>query len=957
MVGRTAEKAVLTGYLDRLQEGLSGVILIEGQPGIGKSRLVADLLQQASARGLAGWVGAGEALEESTPYHAWRPIFLHLFGMDEAMEPEARRARVLKRLATEPETLRLAPLLNAVMALDLEENEVTRELTGEVRADNTHDLLVRLLQSAEPAAPLLLVLEDAQWLDSASWALALQASKHVQPLLLVMAARPMDSHQPEPYLNLREASGTQRLVLDALSLDNTRQLLVERLGVSRLAEPLVALIHDWAEGNPFFTEELAYFLRDRGLIRVTDGVCRIAPNVGDVTLSSLPKSIEVVIASRIGQLTAEQQFTLKVASAVGRAFPYRLLKDIYPIDVDGAQLHKDLDALEHLGIIAPVSTAASLTYMFRQVITRRVVYRRLPFSLRRQLHRAIAEWYERSYADDLSPFFALLAHHWYRVTGLSAEPELELPVEGDLLRPLKVEGAVRAPSTAEVDSYAVAKTIDYYEKAGEQALRNFANEEAVAFFSRARDLDALAGHPSDATRRACWELQLGEAYANRWSQYPEGRRHLEAGLSLLGQPVPSGLLGQVAGLGGQVFRQVVYRLQSPAPPSRSPERRATLLAAARAYEMLAEVYYFAGETILALIAALRALNLAEAAGPSPELARGFASVGALMGLIPQRGMAEAYARRALEAVAEAGNLPTQAFVSLTSGFYHAGTGAWTGALEHFEKVVKISEHLGDRRRYEDGLSNLMCMSYLQGRFSHGAEVAQRLYESAVRRGDASYQANGLQGKANCLLQLGRFDEAMECLRASQGLLAEQTKVPDEMLGVELHGLLSLAYLRQCEWDQALEATEQVMEAVTATMPSNYGAFPAYANAPEVYLTLWEAEHPAPQLDAQAHKACRALQGYARVFPVGQPRALLWQGLYAWLSGNQAKAHDAWRKSLAAAENLAMPYDQGLAHYEIGRHLQKDAPNRGQTLSRAGEFFEELGAAYHLNLVQAKLVEV
>ncbi|MCI0527435.1 MAG: hypothetical protein L0Y56_08320, partial [Nitrospira sp.] len=104
----------------------------------------------------------------------------------------------------------------------------------------------------------------------------------------------------------------------------------------------------------------------------------------------------------------------------------------------------------------------------------------------------------------------------------------------------------------------------------------------------------------------------------------------------------------------------------------------------------------------------------------------------------------------------------------------------------------------------------------------------------------------------------------------------------------------------------------------------------------------------------AGRACKALHRYARIFPIGRPRAWLWQGLYDWLAGRPSKAFKTWKKSLATAEQLVMPYEQGLTHYEIGRHLESDDPARGVHLNRAYEIFIKLGAAYDLARTQAAL---
>ena len=88
--------------------------------------------------------------------------------------------------------------------------------------------------------------------------------------------------------------------------------------------------------------------------------------------------------------------------------------------------------------------------------------------------------------------------------------------------------------------------------------------------------------------------------------------------------------------------------------------------------------------------------------------------------------------------------------------------------------------------------------------------------------------------------------------------------------------------------------------------------------------------------------------------MGQPRAWLWQGLYDWLSGRPATAYRAWGKSLAMAERLAMPYEQGLARYEIGRHLPLDDPARRVHLTRAAEIFRQINTTYDLTRTEPAL---
>jgi hypothetical protein len=135
----------------------------------------------------------------------------------------------------------------------------------------------------------------------------------------------------------------------------------------------------------------------------------------------------------------------------------------------------------------------------------------------------------------------------------------------------------------------------------------------------------------------------------------------------------------------------------------------------------------------------------------------------------------------------------------------------------------------------------------------------------------------------------------------------------------------------------------------------------YAGAAAVVLWLWERcgtveQAPVePGLLAQsARQACQSLHAFARIFRFGQPQAWLYQGLCDWQAGNASRANRAWRKSLELARQLAMPYEQGQAHYEIGRHLPLNDPARREHLNRASDIFARLDAMFHLEQTQEAL---
>jgi predicted ATPase len=183
-----------------------------------------------------------------------------------------------------------------------------------------------------------------------------------------------------------------------------------------------------------------------------------------------------VITSRIDRLGPSEQMTLKVASVIGREFAYRTLHDIHPIDSDREKLSQHFDTLLALDLTPLARPMPDLAYLFKHAITHDVAYNLMLYAQRRQLHRAVAEWYEHTYASDLTPYYPYLAYHWRRAAD------------------------DRTPDPA-----LVRKAIDYLHKAGEQAVHHYLNQEAIGFFNDA--LGLLQTLPASAERDQC-ELQL-----------------------------------------------------------------------------------------------------------------------------------------------------------------------------------------------------------------------------------------------------------------------------------------------------------------------------------------------------------------------------------------------------------------------------------------------------------------
>ncbi len=433
-----------------------------------------------------------------------------------------------------------------------------------------------------------------------------------------------------------------------------------------------------AEGNPLFTEELVYSLRDRGLISIEGGVCRLAAELTTFQSLSLPDSAQGVVTSRIDILEPRQQLTLKVASVMGRRFDPKILAAVHPIADDRRQIAAHLAALANLDLIQPTLDEADSGYRFKHSVTQEAAYELLPFAQRRELHRSVAVWHEEHRREDDS-VFALLAHHW---------TQAEVPV----------------------------KALEYLEKAGRQAERSYAYEEVARFFEKALALDAQTPDSGDfdrrtiklpggsvitprIARRARWERMLGMSKANL-GRLEEGATHLEKVLQLLGSPLPASDRGWQLALLKEIGRQLLHRLR-PARNNRfHADASECLVEVARSYARLGSYYYVSARRLPFIHALLAALNAAELAEVSPELAMAYADAGTAAGVVAFHPAARVYTRLAFESAASVDQLATSARVISRTSIYRFAIGDWSCEAD-LERSIEMSDRLGDPYQWEE----------------------------------------------------------------------------------------------------------------------------------------------------------------------------------------------------------------------------------------------------------------
>jgi class 3 adenylate cyclase len=337
MVGRDTELGILLQLCEAVRAGLGRVVLIMGDPGLGKTRLIAEwkaaMAGQAAAQ--PHWA-EGHCLSygQGLAYHLLRDLLRSALGVSQLAD-EAETHAALSRLADDlfgPQADEVCPYLAYLLSLQLEENalEQVRLLDPQALQAQVLAALRRLFQALAARRPLALIVEDLHWADPSSVDLLVRLLPLASsaPLLVCLVTRPdRDSPGWRLVTAARELLGGSltEINLQALSDSDSRRLVANLLEIEALSEETRSLILKKAEGNPFFVEEVIRMLIERGsIVRSERGWVVASP----IQAIDIPDNLQGLLLARIDRLPEEIKHTLRVAAVIGRQFPVRVLEQV-----------------------------------------------------------------------------------------------------------------------------------------------------------------------------------------------------------------------------------------------------------------------------------------------------------------------------------------------------------------------------------------------------------------------------------------------------------------------------------------------------------------------------------------------------------------------------------------------------------------------------------------------------
>lgn len=758
LAGREEDLAALRAFLAPLFRGqFAGMLVVTGEPGIGKSRLVYEAVQsierEQADRIQVFLAQTDEILRQPlNPFIYWLRRYL---GVSET-QGEARSKRSFNRrlddlIAALPDRALAAELdrtrsfLGALVGLRWPDS-LYEQLDAAGRYANTQIALITLIQAASLQAPVVFVLEDLHWLDDDSAALLSRLLRVLSdpgapncPVAILATSREdPDVLASEGAVALAGASFTQ-IALGGLTSAMLR-LLAENLLGAPPAGALLDLIQQRAEGNPFFAEQTLHYLRDQGLLALEEGYWQIS----QAGMDELPVDVNALLVSRLDHLTQKVKEAVQTAAVLGREFEVNLLSAM--LGAQAQSVPPEVAAAEREAIWTALT---EIHYIFKHVLLREAAYQMQVQTRRKALHALAFGAYERLYAADLTGYYGALAYH--------AE-------QAGLL-----EEARR-----------------YLRLAGQVAAESYLNGQAAEYFSR-----ALAITPESEPAERYELLMARESVYQLIGRQDERERDLAKMEALL--PALNSIEKEIDFLLKKA--SLAFDLSFHSQVEEYAGRAAVLAGAngwdaktAKAYRLMGTSFKDQGKYELAAAFITQAMQEARVAHSVDEEMLAQHMLGVLL-LQDQMRLDAAHAAftTVLDYAKQAGDWRLQASALYDLGAVSHNQGNYWASREYLLGANDLSRKIGDRG-YE--CSTTDALGVINGKLGDH-QKGRSFHEQAIRIareiGSLSSEIYAQFNLSDCLVRLGEMEAAVEHARLALDLARKIGHRDDEAFALTYLG--------------------------------------------------------------------------------------------------------------------------------------------------------------------------
>ncbi len=760
LVGRERELAKGRALWRKATTGESQMLLISGEPGIGKTRLVRELVTQAEVSGGRALVGISFSVGDA-PYTAFRQIIRQALRSDYGGGFDLPELVLADLLTLAPELRPHYPFGSAHGRPDVPANP---PLDPQAEQYRLYASVAAFCADLSQRAPLMLVLEDVHWADSGTLALLryLARSTRRRRLLIIATYREVELDQSRPFQNVlldlnRERLAT-RMKLPRLDREQTRKVL-EILFDEEIAPASLDSVYRETEGNPFFIEEVCKALVESGKLYYEDGRWH-RPDTDEL---GIPQSVQVAIQSRMRKLPAATQETLCLAAVLGREFDFDTLAEASQLDEEA--LIDGLEAAEQAQLIEELSSERGGTFIFAHALIPATLAEGLSELHRRRTHRRVMTAIERLRPDD----FESLARHALEGEDLQKGLGFLLCAAEKAHRLCTFEEALLHYGLA----CEIAESLDLpkqlliiYEAMGDiQRSRDFS--QSVDAFERALKLT------TDPEKQVSIKSKIGSMYARVGDE--RGQELLEAAINELNPDTQGDELALATASMGRFHHYLGQHRQALAYLEQA-RQIAELLDDPRTwryiYIYLAGAHQQLAELTKSMEWARRSIALGEQNNYPPSVVVGYEYLTEASILMGKWQDALKFAEQEIESANMIGHLIEVSWAGFNLAYTYYGLGDLLAAEKAVQKSLEMADTLADSRLAVFAGAQLSIIQTDLGQ----REIAEKNAKNAVQRGaDLTHMqtvCRSLGALAYWHTQYGDWENALEHLDQAASIIAE-----------------------------------------------------------------------------------------------------------------------------------------------------------------------------------------
>jgi serine/threonine protein kinase/tetratricopeptide (TPR) repeat protein len=927
MVGRDRELDRLRLHVLKVINGEGSLVNVIGEAGIGKSRLIAELCRKEEIQRVTLLKGRAVSIGRNLSFHPIIDILKEWSGIreEDSISLAFRKLEENVQSILLEDSAEIFPFIAILMGMKLMGTYADRVkgIEGEALEKLIMKNLRELFARASERKPLVVIVEDLHWADltSITFLESLYRLAGTHPILFINVFRPDYEDTGGRIVKTtrsRYADFYSEIVLESLDENHAETLIDNLLKTKGLAPRIRELIISRTGGNPFFIEEIARSFIDDGVVEIKDGRFQITAKIDSVII---PETIQEVLMARIDKLDEDSKSLLKISSVIGRFFFYRILARVA---VSVKEVDVRLECLKESQLILERRRMDEVEYLFKHALAQEATYESILPKKRKELHIRIAKSIESVFSERLYEFYGMLAYHY------SKGEDLE-------------------------------KAEEYLIKAGEEALKSSASNEALHYYTEALNTYLKNyGSAAEPLRIAMFEKNIAIALFNK-GQYLEADGYFAKALSSYGERQPKhrvSVLWKFA-IGILSFLASIYipflrgKRGKKALSSRDSEivnlylKKNTALVFIDPRRMFIEVFYW----IKTLIRS-----------DFTKTENGVGIIAISSAAFSYAGISFRLSKKILEFTKDKINkddVRAVLYFKAAEAIYDTWSGHWSDLDEYDDLLVKQNLRIGELFYASVYIMAHGNLQIARGDLQSALTFAERLREIADFYGNDYVWVSYYWYRTQVLLKFRKMHEAL--------LVSDEASRLTDKTGFQPYFFAVLAFRARVLTSLGdMDEAEKLLHYLNK-IKMDINIVPQFLSTFYISQVIFDLRKLAeammlgdrPQVgrfQEKIFKTTRKMIRNSRKIAADITESYNLMGISYWLVGRQTKALRAWQKSIKEGARLGAKLELSRVYYEVGRRLA-ERTSRVKTLNgitgldylnRAREMFQAMDLKWDID---------